>query len=374
MSTRPKSPNEAGESSYAALRSCCTPAKTLPPLAKRTYGLLAPAALQEDKMLHNDDAFVTMLLMSQINPSREELVLPFTSMEWHQLYESVTKTNFCSLGELLRADMSQVQFTLGCSEEEAYRICVLLGRTLPLSISLEKMELKGIDVMTYEERPYPDKLRDSLADKAPPMLYIAGRPELLKQSAIAVLGAMGVRGNEVETRVRELIRTATLWGYVVVLDGQDGLGQVALDEVIACGGRAVLVLAGGMAATLSRSAIQTAVERRQIAIISQFHPDAPYTRSHANHRNKCIYALAQAAFVFACDEEKGSTWAGAAEVLRSRWCKFVYVYDTNLYSGNRPLIQRGAQIMPDFKKTTFEQLSSYWSSATAEQLCMFEWN
>ncbi len=322
-------------------------------------------------MQHNDEAFATMLLMSQIDPGKSELVRPLTTAEWHQLQAKLKASSLLSAGELLRADMGALMM-LGCTEEESYRLCVLLGRTLPLSISLEQQHMKGIDIITHEERSYPDKLRDTLLEKAPPMLYIAGRPELFRQSAIAVLGPLAPKG-DTENRVRRLVREASEAGFVVVLDGQNGLGHIALDEVSKCSGRCVLVLAGAMSAALERPLIANLVSERRCVLLSQFHPDAPYTASHAIMRNKCVYALSEAAFVFACDEDKGITYAGAIEALRAKSCKFVYALDTELYSGNRPLISKGAVPIPDLDQTPFRLLSENWLSATGEQTCLFDW-
>ncbi len=323
-------------------------------------------------MQHNDDAFATMLLMSQINPQREELVLPLSIPEWHQLRERAGHSELMSLGGMLRSDMSELMLTLGCTEAEAYRLCVLLGRTLPLSISFEQMRMSGIEVMTYEERPYPELLRECLGSKAPPMLYLCGRPELFRQPAVAVLGAASPKGAMLE-KVRLLARQAVDLGYVVIVDGQNGAGMVALDEAVSCGGYAAMVMAGELMDAAASERIAGQVRDRRVALISQYHPEAPYTLSHAIQRNKMIYALSQAAFVFSCDEEKGATWAGATEALRAKYCNFVYVLDTDQHSGNRPLLQRGAVSMPDFERIGVDVLSGFWQSATAEQTCLFDW-
>lgn len=324
-------------------------------------------------MQHHDDAFATMLLMSQINPSREELVLPLNTAEWHQLQDLVAHSEIGSMGELLRTDMSRLMFSLGYTEEQAYRLCVLLGRTLPLSISMEQCTLKGIEHLTYNERNYPAKLREVLGDKAPPMLYIAGRPEIFRQNAIAILGALPPKV-DAELRVRQLTEQAIQAGYVIVTDGQNGLGRIALDEAMKRNGRAILVLAGAMSETLLQPNIAEWLAARRITLISQFHPDSLYTPSHAQVRNKCIYALSQAAFVFACDEDKGSSWTGAVEALRAKWCRFIYAWDSDLYGGNRALIQRGATPMPELDVVPFSQLAENWINAQAEQTCLFDWD
>ncbi len=321
-------------------------------------------------MRHNDDAFATMLLMCQIDPSREELVRPLSISEWHALRERVEHSPLGNMGALLRTDMSELMQKLAISEEDAYRICVLLGRTLPLSMLFERIQARGIDMLTLQERNYPQALEDRLGVKAPPLIYLAGRSELFRQSAIAIIGALEARG-DAEARVRGLARAAVQAGYVVITDGARGLGRIAEDEVRRHDGRVLSVLGGALSDALD-SPLGEMVRARQAGALSLVHPDAPYTLSHALERNKLIYALAQAVFVFACDDGRGATWEGAREALNAKWCNFVYCWDTALYRGNRPLIARGASVMPDLEQVGFEQLSAAWRSALAEQLSLFD--
>ena len=322
---------------------------------------------------HNDDSFATMLLMMQINPQREELVLPLSAVEWHQLHQKIiANKKFMNMGSLLRTDMSELTYELNCTEDEAYRICILLGRTLPLSIVFEQMLDSEIEIITYEQRVYPERLRDRLFDKAPPLLFMKGRPELFKQSAIAILGAQ-TPTPEMESHIRLLTRQAIAEGYTIVTDGRNGAGTVAADEAVSHGGHAMMIMAGGLREHSKRPDIEALIEDRRIALVSQFHPDAPYTPTHARQRNKSIYALCEAAFVFSCDEDKGTTWAGAMEALRSRYCKFIYVPDTDDCTGNRPLIKRGALKMPDPERNDVKALSKFWLSAAAEQTSLFDW-
>ena len=320
---------------------------------------------------HNDDAFVTMLLMVQINPQRDELVLPLTAPEWHHWYERVRNSRYGQLGNLLNADMSEVMMLLNCTEDEAYRLCVLLGRMLPLSIFFDQMCAREIDMMTYEEQPYPQKLRDQLSDKAPPLLYLRGRHEMFRQPAVAVLGGNAPRP-DAAAEIKLLARQAAEAGYVIIADGRNGAGIVAAHEAVSHGGFAALVLAGDFNEYVQRPEIEALLADRRISIITPIHPGAPYTSSHANQRNKLIYALSDAAFVFSCEEGKGTTWAGAVEALRGKYCSFIYALDTDQHSGNRPLIQRGAMRMPRLDEMGIKTLSEFWQSAAAEQLCMFD--
>ncbi|MEA4897174.1 DNA-processing protein DprA [Bacillota bacterium Meth-B3] len=320
---------------------------------------------------HNDDAFATMLLMSQITPSREELVRPLSAAEWHALNSRAREAGLPGLGALLGLDMSGFMMKMDLTEQEAYRLCVLLGRTLPLSMSLERFAMNGIEVATYFERAYPQRLRERLGTAAPPMIYLAGRSELFLQDAIAIVGALPARG-EAEEAVRQLVQLAVAQGYVVVTDGSVGLSRIAEDEAIRAGGRTVEVAADALTTRVAERDMLLMIEMRQGAALSLVHPDAPYTMSHAQRRNKCVYALSQAAFVFAVEEKKGAAWDGACEALTRRWCDALYAWDTDLYSGNRALIARGATAISKITPAAFDQMALTWRSQAARQLSMFD--
>lgn len=320
---------------------------------------------------HNDEAFATMLLMSQITPSREELVRPLTNGEWHALKKKVREAGLGGLGALIDMDMSGFMISLDMTEQEAYRMSVLLSRVLPLTVSMEQFAMRGIDVLTYDERPYPARLRERLALRAPAMVYLSGRSELFLQDAVAILGSMPAREG-VEAEVRALTAMAVEAGYIIVTDGTVGLGRIAEDEALRQGGRVLEVLGGGQVTRVEEPDMAGMLSSRRGAALSLVHPFAPYTASHATSRNKCIYALCQAAFIFAAEEKKGATWDGACEAIARRWCDAVYAYDTGAYAGNRPLIARGASPFSAVTPGLFAQMTRTWRSQAARQMSLFD--
>lgn len=321
-------------------------------------------------MQHNEDAFATLLLMSQVTPEREELVIPLSIGEYYTLQDRVREAGLPGVGALIDLDMSGMSLKLNYSDQEAYRLVNLLSRTLPISVSLERFYDANIDVMTVEDRPYPRKLEKMLRRKAPPMLYFSGRPELLRQPAIAVLGTGAPRG-DAHDRVRELVAQAVDRGYTVITDGAQGLSRIAEEEALALGGRVVNVLADGLFECATGDRESKAVAERQMLLLSIEHPDAVKTHSHARARNKLIYALSEAAFIFSADELRGATWDGATEALLNGYCGFIYVWDTDLYGGNRPLIARGAHRYLSEEHNPFAEMRDRWQSANAEQLSLF---
>ena len=322
-------------------------------------------------MMHNDDAFATMLLMSQITPSREELVRPLSVSEWHALNQRLHDAGMRGMGALLNLDMSGFTLRLDIAESEAYRLCVLLSRVLPLTMSLERFALNGIRVITYSERSYPARLRDRLGVQAPPMLYLSGTPALFRQDAIAILGAHNARG-DAERIVRKLSALAIDAGYAVITDGTTGVARIAEDEAVFSNGRVLEIAAEALLSRVEQPDMLSMIELGTGSVMSLEHPEAPYTASHALRRNKCLYAFAQAVFVVSAEHKKGATFDGACEAMNKKYCDFVYVWDTDLYPGNRPLIERGATPISVVTPETFDPMVRAWHRATAKQLSFFD--
>ena len=311
-------------------------------------------------MIHNDDAFAAMLLTVPIAAGREELARPLSPAEFAKIDELALKTRPGSLGALIDIDMSGLMLRYGMREEDAYRVCLLLSRNLPLSVLMERLAFEGVELLTFYDAAYPARVRDALGEKAPPTLFLRGRPELFRQSAIAILGAVPPRG-DAEAHVRSLVRQASREDYVVLTDGMTGLGRIAEDEAFDCGGRVISFLAGSLMERIRQPMLSSLIECRRGAAVSPMHPESLPTQSHGLARGRCLYAQAAAAFVFGCEARRGDTWSCAAEALRDGTCPYVYAWDSPLYPGNRALIERGALPFPG--PVNFAQMADVWRGA-----------
>ncbi len=321
-------------------------------------------------MIHNDDAFTTMLLTVPITPDKEELARPLSPEEFARLDAMALATRPGSLGALIDIDMSGLMLRYGVREADAYRICLLLSRNLPLSFLLERMGASDIDLVTLYDGAYPGRIRAALGEKAPPTLFLRGRPELFRQNAIAILGAVPPRG-EAEAHVRALVRQASAEDYVILTDGMTGLGRIAEDEAYLSGGRVISFLSGALLERIEKPMLSRLIEDRRGAAVSPLHPEALPTKPHGLARARCLYAQASAAFVFGCELKKGDTWASAAEALRERTCRYVYTWEPSPYPGNRALVERGALPFPG--PVNFSQLIGVWQGAEARQLSFLDW-
>ena len=318
-------------------------------------------------MKHNDDAFATMLLMSQISAEKEELVRPLSTLEYYRLREQLRTSSLRRVGLLIDRDIATVQQALNIPEEEAYRICVLMSRTMQLSYAIERFAEKGIDICTLDEAAYPKSLSEKLGEKAPPMLYCCGEQSLSGGLCVALIGSSPAQ-SAVEQAADVLIRAAVDASLTLVTGGKVGFDRLVEEKTMLSGGRFVSCLAEPLAEKSLRPGISEMIAARRALLISSFHPDTRYTLAHALECNKCVYALSNAAIVLSCEKGKGGAWEGACSALRNRFTERIYVWENHDLPGNMELIARGATPFTDPARLPLSQLAAQWAAPPYEQI------
>lgn len=315
-------------------------------------------------MRHNDDAFTAMLLSLPLTADKEELVLPLSSAEFFALQERVRASELERIGDLIGLDVSGVMRRLSISEAEAYRLCMLLSRTMPLSYAMENFYEQNLELLTVYDAPYPERMAARLGLDAPAAMYTCGNIDLLKIPLIGILGIAGVKMTKtVENSLRALVRGIVREGYGIVTSSELGACRLAESEAVACGGKVVCVLAGDLMRRKKEEMYAQAIANDDMLLISLVHPDAPHTAVHAVARNRLVYSLPVASFIATTDGKRGEY-----EALRKRYTDWLYAFDTPEPAGNRVVIGRGAIPVYDIAQMDFSQYARNWRMACAEQL------
>ena len=318
-------------------------------------------------MNFSDDAFVTMLLSVALSPNREEYARPLSTQELARLEARVRESPLRRLGRLKEAgDISGLMVQLDISEEEAYRIYTLLNRGVQLSYALENCQREGIDLVTRCDADYPRRPIKRMGEAAPPVFYRMGNEALLHKPMLAIVGISGVKTSpEVRDAIEFLVRGAARLGFAVLTGGERGVSRVALNAVEQCGGTLVEVLGGGMRERATEEDVAALLAEGQAALVSLEHPDALFTVTHAIARNKLLFSLADAAFVFNTDGKRGEL-----DAIRSRYCDWIYAWTG--CPANHNLIARGAIPVSDVPRLKLDELSRHWRGGEAEQLNFFD--
>lgn len=317
-------------------------------------------------MAHTDDAYAAMLLTMALSPNKEEYARPLSTAEFRRFEAAARESSYRGIGKLIDMDISGLMIYLGLTEEEAYRAYTLLHRGVQLTYALEGFAGLGVEVVTQYDAGYPDRLRRKLSDAAPPTFYICGNTELLNLPAVAVVGVSGVRTTpEARGSLAAIVRGAVEQGYAIVAGGEPGVARMAAGLVDQCGGQLIDIVGGGMRERLNDDAVALLIASGRAAVVSLEHPDAMFTVSHAIARNRLLFALSDAAFIFNTDGRRGEL-----EALQNRTCDWIYAWED--YAGNRPLIARGAVQFGALTDEKLRDMSRHWASSSAQQLDMFD--
>jgi DNA processing protein len=181
-----------------------------------------------------------------------------------------------------------------------------------LSISLEQLQAEllsldeeGIDVLTWDDDRFPDRLR-SLSD-APLTLFVRGAILPADESAVAIAGT---RQPSLESRERAelLSRELAERGITIVSGLAEGIDTVAHAGALACeGGRTLAVLGSGVRVIHPRSnrALAEQIAARG-AVLSEYHPNAPPRGPQLMARDRIVSGLSQGVIVVEASLNSGS--------------------------------------------------------------------
>ena len=248
---------------------------------------------------------------------------------------------------------------------EPTRLERLLGRGFLLSQVVEDWKSRGIWVVSRADPQYPKRLKHTLRENAPALLYGCGDIELLNTGGLAVVGPRKVDDS--------LIMYASGIGALcaqsqcnLISGGAKGIDAAAMKGAQDAGGVVFNVMAEKLEKAAMSRENRDHILNRKLVLVSAYDPNAAFNVGHAMQRNKMIYGLSQAALVVDASVNKGGTWAGAAEQLERFGKTPIYVRSNGKSSsGLHELENKGALLWPN--PSTPIQLAETLAHATVRK-------
>ncbi len=232
---------------------------------------------------------------------------------------------------------------LGISGEAA---AVLRGDECPagLQADLDWAAAPGCHLLTPDHPDWPPRL--STLDDMPPVLYVRGDPEVLRQPALAIVGSRNPTPAGAET-AHQLAHHLAAAGLVIVSGLAHGIDAAAHEGALAAGGLTVAVAGTGVDRVYPARHAQLA---RRIAdegaLISELPIGTPPSRAAFPQRNRIVTGLCLGTLVVEAAVQSGSLVSARHAMEQGRE---VFAIPGSIHSplarGCHRLIRQGAKLV-----------------------------
>ena len=219
--------------------------------------------------------------------------------------------------------------------------------TTDLSKIWDEIETKQIDVVTWDEKEYPRRLKE--IEQPPPVLYIKGKLLDVDDWAVAIVGTR--RKTVYGVQIAERISTFLAANGITIISGlARGIDSIAHNTALQNHGRTLAVLGCGVDIVYPPENIKLAKDiTEQGALISDYPLGTPPDGTNFPPRNRIISGMSKATVVVEAGKKSGAIITAKFAVEQGRE---VFAIPGNLNSpqsqGTNWLIQQGARPLVDF--------------------------
>ncbi len=234
----------------------------------------------------------------------------------------------------LRPDIAEEFFTYHDQAQQTY----------------QELEDHEIRIVHNEDQDFPTNLKLILGDSAPPVLFVRGNTELLKQKALTVIGVRD-HSEQGMKAARKCVETVVNEKNIVIISGNaQGIDTFAHQTALESGGATIFVLPHGILHFHSRKWMTDCLTEQNHLILSEFPPNLPWAAHAAMQRNRTLCALSQAVLLIETGTSGGS-FATAQNALKLNIPLFAIDYDPISPSakGNTIFLNQGAQPIKEYK-------------------------
>lgn len=242
-----------------------------------------------------------------------------------------------SLTDLMGMRVDEIVFKFGIGQKLAERILDYTETGVGAAL-----DDNAVTVLTIIDDSYPVRLRLTLGDDAPPVLFAKGKLDILNAKSVGFCGAR--KASPKGLQVAALCAEALVKEGVNVSSGYaNGVDMKAHTSALEHGGTTTIVLAEGIQNFRIKNEIKDVFDEERTVVISEFFPTGRWFISNAMQRNRTILGLSKAMMVIEAGM-KGGTYAAAMDAIEHRVPLFFADYSVDNVSseGNRYFLSKGA--------------------------------
>lgn len=283
-----------------------------------------------------DNSLAIITLCSHLG---KEEIQPLEPREWGLLAQNLNDKKL-EPKDILCFSLDDLKEKLGLSEDVAKRVYGLASRSGNIAFELKKLDELGIGIITRADENYPKRIKRYIGYNAPPLFYYSGDLNIAnKVRCLGMVGSRTVTDKDIEF-TKLMAKKATSKSLGIVTGGAKGVDTIASKESFLNGGISIEILADSMMTKIKDKDYVKAIRNGNLLLLSVAKPNAGFNVGMAMQRNKYIYALSEATLVVKSDLDKGGTWAGAIDNLKTKVTD-AFIWNNTKYPGNKELIKRG---------------------------------
>jgi len=298
----------------------------------------------DHKMELNTNTQAIILMTIPFEGMKSQITKPLSLGEWGRLDSWLCKYKL-EPSALITENVDEILSDWSDKTINADRVRSLLSRGGALGLVAEKWSRSGLWTLIQSDTDYPERLKQKLEKKAPPILFGFGNKKILNKGGITIVGARNVNDEDLFL-TENLSIAASSQGYTIISGGAKGVDETAMIMTLENEGMAIGVLADSLLQKSRGSKFRNFLMTNDLVLISPFNPDAGFSIGNAMARNRYIYCLADMAIAIGSKIDKGGTWSGAVENLRAKWVPLWVVKTNDSDSGNTKLVEKGANWLP----------------------------
>jgi DNA protecting protein DprA len=207
----------------------------------------------------------------------------------------------------------------------------------------DELQTRNIQILSCLDEKYPQRLKTTLQQHIPPILYYWGNIDLLNKPAVGFCGSRDSTQKGVMV-ARDTAEQVAAKNWVVVSGHARGIDITTHLAALQNEGSTVIVIPEGFFSFRLRDELRPLVNRENTLVISEFQPNSKWSVANAMTRNHTICGLSDALMVIQAGLTGGTFEAGKF-ALRVNVPLFIAEYDSPEADGlgNPYFIQAGAK-------------------------------
>jgi len=218
--------------------------------------------------LKTDDANAILLLCAVQRGDAGDFPLSLT--EYNRVATVLHRSNRRP-GDLLWAEsLSEIAIN---AQINPVRLQQLLDRRVNLGFSLEEWQRKGIWVLARSDPDYPEAIRKSMRNAAPPLLFGTGPLHLLDTGGLAMIGPDSIPGG----RIEKVVQIAVKESRTVIVAGHLKMAREIVQAVEKHQGSIIWVLHDGALKQRLQKSHRHAIHNQRMMMVTPQSPDTPKT-------------------------------------------------------------------------------------------------